>query len=210
MDAHKGVAQFLGHLVQLAIKGIGGRLGHAGHQPPVRGKVENLPAGDAVGNFPPPAEIDLVFCAQQSRRCPGEDLLQLLGAGRLEQIGQSAHLIALKDMFRVAGDKDDGQRIVPLAQPAGGLHAVELAHFHVQKDEVELAGMLAQPAQQALSRGEFQDSGPLSLGFQQPLQGSPQGKPRIVVVITQPNRQHGHHAPFSRPTSDENPFGFSL
>lgn len=81
MDADEATAHLLGHLVQLAVKGIAPPGRDAGDLPPVRDKVENTALGDAVGDISAAAEKDLILLPVEDCGGPLEDLLQLLGFG---------------------------------------------------------------------------------------------------------------------------------
>ncbi len=93
-------------------------------------------------------------------------------------------------MVGVAGDKDQLQPLVGGAEPAGGLHAVQLSHLNIQKDHIQLPCVLFQPAEQSLAGGEFEKR---SLSFPPihgPFQGGFQGNPGVGAVVTDANPKH--------------------
>ena len=61
-------------------------------------------------------------------------------------------------MLCIACDKHQREAFLYLTQTPGGLHPVQLPHFHIQKNQIQLSGMVLHPAQQSFSRGKFQDS----------------------------------------------------
>ena len=148
MDAGKAAAQLIFQCVQLAVKAVASLPGHAGQLPPVREEIKNIPNGDAVAHLAAAAEEEAVTVPAKDLQAAGEHFLQLLHPGRLHEIGQGADGVALKDPVGIGGDEHQLQALVSGSQLFCRLHAVGLAHFHIQKHQIQLPGVLFQPAQQ--------------------------------------------------------------
>lgn len=60
----------------------------------------------------------------------------------LEHIIQRIHRVALHDVLRRAGNKEDNDLLVHLANLAGSFHAVHVAHQDVHEDDIVIAAVV--------------------------------------------------------------------
>ena len=105
-------------------------------------------------------------------------------------IRDSPHTVAVKDVVGVAGDKHQLKSHIQRPEAAGGLHAVQLPHLHVQKHQVQLPGMALQPAEQPLAGGKLEKPSLHMPALQNPLQSGPEHQPGVIDVVTDANAQH--------------------
>lgn len=60
----------------------------------------------------------------------------------LEHIIQRIHRVALHDVLRRAGNKEDNDLLVHLANLAGSFHAVHVAHQDIHEDDIVIAAVV--------------------------------------------------------------------
>ena len=63
---------------------------------------------------------------------------------RFQHIIQRPNGISADGILRHVGKEHDQHPAVPLPDAAGGLHAVQVLHLHIQKDDVELRAVIFQ------------------------------------------------------------------
>ena len=128
---------------------------------------------------------------------PFHQLGQPFPLHRFHHIVQRLHGITVKHKVGIAGDKDDEQAVVALADAAGRLHAVHPAHLHIQKQQVQFAGMLGQPGAQALAGRKFVDH--FGIFFPQQLfQLYFQCFPGPALIVADADADHGQRLLFIR------------
>ena len=54
-------------------------------------------------------------------------------------------MVAVKNIIRIAGHKDDGQFVIKGSDVPGSFHAVYSFHFHIQKKQVHFARVFLKP-----------------------------------------------------------------
>ena len=96
-------------------------------------------ASAGCGRTPPAAaEEELLLLPLKGGQRSGEDLLQFLRPGGLEQVSQGSHLIAVKHIVTVPCDKYQLEALVCLPQGPGRIHAVGPLHLDVQEHQIQL------------------------------------------------------------------------
>lgn len=95
----------------------------------------------------------------------------------------------------MAGDKYQLEPFIPGTQPAGGLHTVQPAHLHIQKNKIQLSRVVFVPLQQGLPGGKLPEAPLLPQGFQRPFQLAPQHQARVCQIVADPDPQQSSPSP---------------